>query len=95
MQGVRRRVNVVEGLELHAEVLSAPEQALMERHIEGWVARGHAVWHGLDCLPAPFPMCLQGCYYRSCQDKKHTMESWGRLGILKWRKSCPAYHGLP
>ena len=40
---LRRRVNVAEGLELHCEVLSITEQALMVHHIEEWVQQGRAV----------------------------------------------------
>ncbi|KAK9827578.1 hypothetical protein WJX81_000091 [Elliptochloris bilobata] len=38
----QRCVNVVDGLELHQEVLSIAEQAMMVDHIEQWVALGRA-----------------------------------------------------
>ena len=34
---------MAEGLELHCEVLSITEQALMVQHIEEWVQQGRAV----------------------------------------------------
>lgn len=40
---LRRRVNVLEGLELHRDVLSITEQALMVQHIKEWVLQGRAV----------------------------------------------------
>ena len=40
---LKRCVNVAEGLELHCEVLSITEQALMVQHIEEWVLQGRAL----------------------------------------------------
>ena len=51
---LRRRVNVAEGLELHCEVLSITEQALMVQHIEEWVQQGRAVRTIALLTPKPY-----------------------------------------
>lgn len=42
---------MAEGLELHCEVLSITEQALMVEHIEEWVQQGRAVRTKLCPVP--------------------------------------------
>lgn len=41
--GGRGLLNVVEGLELHAQVVNEREQGLLQAAIESWVARGRQV----------------------------------------------------
>lgn len=52
IQEVRgRRVNVVEGLELHTNVLSPDEQRVVVRQIEDWVEQGRQVASAFSSLP--------------------------------------------
>ena len=50
----QHRVNVVEGLRLHTDVLSPPEQASLVSIIQGWADLGRQVTSALDlCMHAP------------------------------------------